>query len=203
VQPGLQGVRICRRGCPKASVFGPPHPARGAARSFGSRLRAFGRRRRVQASGLGGSEDSRRGRRTLQRSRNPGEDRPSVRGNSCRRERTRERIKASKWVKLAERDGSVARPQSDREGSPSGGTERELIVVGGSRQLRVSVGVSETDGDKDRAATSLARRWMTAREQSGPERGARLERGETSGGGIPERLWHETRPRSLGLLGNR
>lgn len=77
-----------------------------------------------------------------------------ARGNSCRRERTRERIKASEWVKLAERNGSVARLQGDREGLPSGGVKRDPIVVGESRQLRVSVGVVETGGDKDRVATS-------------------------------------------------
>jgi len=76
-----------------------------------------------------------------------------ARGNSCQRERTRERIKASKWVKLAERSGSVARTWSDREALPSGRVKRELIVVGGSRLLRASVGVAETSGDKGREAT--------------------------------------------------
>jgi hypothetical protein len=83
-----------------------------------------------------------------------------------RRERTRRRIKASKRVKLAERSGFAARTQGDREtreavsrGRPSGlrrrseeRAERELIVVRGSRQLRASVGVGETGGDKVRVA---------------------------------------------------
>jgi len=35
---------------------------------------------------------------------------------------------------------------------PFGGVKRELIVVGGSRQPRESVGVAETGGDKGHAA---------------------------------------------------
>jgi len=76
-----------------------------------------------------------------------------ARGNSGQRERTRERIKASKRVKLAERIDSVLRAQSDREACPSGGVKSELIVDGGSRLLRVSVGVVETGGDKARKIT--------------------------------------------------
>jgi hypothetical protein len=56
-------------------------------------------------------------------------------------------------VKLAERNGSVARSQDNREALPSGRVKRKSIVVGGRRQLRASVDVSETDGDKDGVAT--------------------------------------------------
>jgi len=76
-----------------------------------------------------------------------------ARGNSGQRERTRERIKASNRVKLAEWIGLILRAQSDREAFPSGGVKSELIVDGESRLLRVSVGVAETGGDKARKVT--------------------------------------------------
>jgi len=69
------------------------------------------------------------------------------------RERTHRRNKTSKRVKLAERSGFVARIQGDREARPSGRVKRELIVVGGIRQPRESVGVEETGGNKVREAS--------------------------------------------------
>jgi hypothetical protein len=51
--------------------------------------------------------------------------------------------------------------------------ERELIVVGGIRPLRVSVGVEETGGDKAREV-AFAKRVANRVEASGLERGARL-----------------------------
>jgi hypothetical protein len=80
----------------------------------------------------------RRGRRRLQRGKNPGEDRPSCRGNPTRCERTRGRIKASKWVKLAERSGFVVESRVTGK-RVFGRVERELIVVGGSRRPRLRV----------------------------------------------------------------
>jgi len=103
-------------------------------------------------------------------------------------------------VKPAGWSSPVARAQGDRE-APSG-AERNPIVGGGIRQLRVSVGVEET-GDERPERRRPERRWITAREQSDPERGTRFLRGEDSEGGEPRRLRHETRPQSLGLLGNR
>jgi hypothetical protein len=51
--------------------------------------------------------------------------------------------------------------------------ERELIVVGGIRPLRESVGVEETGGDKA-WVVSLVTRVADHRGASGLERGARL-----------------------------
>jgi hypothetical protein len=51
--------------------------------------------------------------------------------------------------------------------------ERELIVVGGIRQLRASAGVEETGGDKAREVAFVT--WVANREGAGgPERGARF-----------------------------
>jgi hypothetical protein len=55
-------------------------------------------------------------------------------------------------VKLAERSSSVAWIQSNRERISV--CKRELIVVGGIRQLRASVGVEETGGNKIQEAAS-------------------------------------------------
>jgi len=57
-------------------------------------------------------------------------------------------------VKLAGRGDPVRRAQSDRDRASV--RERELIVVGGTRQLRASVGVGETGGDKVRGARLIA-----------------------------------------------
>ena len=78
----------------------------------------------------------------------PGEERPPSRGNSSRRERSRGRTKASRWVKPAER--TERRPEDpERPGEGVfGHPKRELIVDRGVRQLRESAGVDETVGDK-------------------------------------------------------
>jgi hypothetical protein len=52
--------------------------------------------------------------------------------------------------------------------------KREPIVGGGIRRLRASAGVEETGGDKDQEATFQHAGWITAREQSDPERGTRF-----------------------------
>lgn len=96
------------------------HLALGVARSRESCVRVSGPGRMSEPSGKDGSQGPRRGKRTLQKGRNPGEHRPSVRGNSCRRERTRRRIKASKSRKLAEWDGSAARGPGRPGSVPSG-----------------------------------------------------------------------------------
>jgi hypothetical protein len=79
-----------------------------------------------------------------------------------RRERTHRGSKASKRVKLAERAAYVRWSRATgkwtcpRKGKP--------IAAGGTRQLRESVGVGETGGEKAAEERRPARRWMTARE---------------------------------------
>ena len=51
--------------------------------------------------------------------------------------------------------------------------ERELIVVGGIRLLRVSVGVEETGGDKAREV-AFVKRVANREGAGGLERGARF-----------------------------
>jgi len=70
------------------------------------------------------------------------------------RERIRRGIEASKQVKLAEWSDSAAR-SPERPGSGPRLVERELIVAGGVRQPRESVGVDETGGDKAAGGTLL------------------------------------------------
>jgi hypothetical protein len=114
--PVSKGAGSCRRGLPRAFMcwVGLTRPE-GFHGPSGRVLESSGEGACSGPRGLGGSEDPRRGRRSLQRGRNPGEDRPAARGNSSRRERTRRRIKASKRVKLAERSGSAAWTQGDQE----------------------------------------------------------------------------------------
>jgi len=57
------------------------------------------------------------------------------------------RIKASKWIERAERNGFVAESRGTRKRA-LGRVKREPIAVGGSRRLRANVGVAETSGDK-------------------------------------------------------
>jgi len=99
-------------------------------------------------------------------------------------ERTRRGIEASKQVKLAE-SGDSAAWSPEQPGSGLRFVERALIAAGGARQLRESVGVGETRGDKADERYTQARRWITAGEPSGLERGARSLRGERSEGRIP------------------
>jgi hypothetical protein len=103
-------------------------------------------------------------------------------------------------VKSAERVSSVTWIQGDRERVSA--RERELIVVGGIRPLREGVGVEETGGNKVQEAASSTS-VDNRKGAGGPERGARLLRGEVSEGRTFERQWHETRPRNSDLLGNR
>ena len=114
--PVSKGAGGCRRGLPRALVCWGGLTRLEGCQSPSSRVpEPSGEGACSGPRGLGGSENPRRGRRILQRGRNPGEDRPAARGNSSRRERTRRRIKASKRVKLAERSGSAAWIQGDRE----------------------------------------------------------------------------------------
>jgi len=72
--------------------------------------------------------------------------------------------------------------QGEREAWSSERAEREPIVRGGTRRLRVSVGVGETAGDK---ALGVASRTLVKNREgaSGLERGARSLGGERSEGG--------------------
>jgi hypothetical protein len=104
-------------------------------------------------------------------------------------------------VKLAVKGGLLFEPRVTGK-RVFGHVERELIVAGGTRQLRESVGVGETSGDKARAVRHG--RWVdNCRGARGAERRRQSLRGESSEGRSQERLRHETRPRNFGLLGNR
>jgi len=87
-------------------------------------------------------------------------------------------------VKLGEGATPSAGVQGEREARPSGRVEREPIVRGGTRQLRVSVGVGETAGDTTQA---IASRILVdnRRGAGGLERGTRTLGGERSEGGRP------------------
>jgi len=91
--------------------------------------------------------------------------------------------KASKQVKLAERGGSAGRCPG-RPGSGLRSAERESIVPGGTRQLRASVGVGETRGERRRAAR-LSTLVDDCKGAGSPERGRRSSRGESSEGRDP------------------
>lgn len=58
------------------------------------------------------------------------------------------RNKASRWVKPAERIGSVAQVPRATGKWGLDPAERELIVDGGTRRPRANAGVGETGGDK-------------------------------------------------------
>jgi hypothetical protein len=106
VRSDLEGGRVLPtrlNRCFRAA--GRAHPAAGAVVP-GAAGRILRVKARVRAFGLGRVEVPRFGR-VLQRGRNPGEQRPSLRGNPARSERTRRGRKASKQVKAAERSGSA------------------------------------------------------------------------------------------------
>lgn len=98
--------------------------------------------------------------------------------------------------------GEFRRLDSELPGSALRCVERELIVVGGIRQLRESVGVDETDGNKIQGATSC-RLVDNHKGANVAPRGVRDScEGELWRENL-ERSWHETRPQNSGLLGNR
>jgi len=151
----------------------------------GSRDEGFGSRHVLGRLRSGGSEDPRRGRRRLQRGESPGEHRPTSRGDSRRRERTRKRSKASKRVKLAGRGGPVCECPGEPESVLRCGA-RDLIGDRGPRQARANAGVDETVAD---TASRIRLGWLVddRKGAGGPERGARFLRGERSGGGRSSR----------------
>jgi len=88
--------------------------------------------------------------------------------------------------------------QGDREAFVSACVERESIVRGGTRRLRASVGVGESDGDTAAGERVSAHRWITAREPAAP-RGARDPgRGERSEERIPRTVAARNKAAKLG-----
>jgi hypothetical protein len=191
VRAGLEGdwnppTRSIR--CPRTG--GRPHPAPGAAGPRGRDAESSGE---GSCSGLepGRVEDP-RFEGELWRGGSPGEQRPSVRGNSYRRERIRRGIKAPRWMKPGARAALPFEARSDREA----GAPREK----GAHSRRGKPGdcaraweSAETGGERSRAVRS-ARRWMTAGEQMAPRGVHDLCEGKALKGGTQERLRHETRP---------
>jgi len=166
-------------------------PGREATPSGGAeRLGILGVRAGLRIRGVEG--ESFRG------ARSPKEYRPSVQGNLVRCERTRRRIKASKWVRPTKPSG-FALQDPEQPGGALRRAERELIVVTGTRQARASAGVGESGGDKVLGRAFVGRRRITTREHAA-SRGARdFCEGKALEGKVSGWLRHETRPRSLGL----
>lgn len=142
-------------------------------------------RAHVWTFGFGRVEDPRcRGGKALEGQERPGEQRPVASGQlDAVVNGLGEGRKAPKQVKLAERDGSAER-RLGRPGSGLRSAERESIVPGGTRQLRASVGVGETRGERRRAAR-LSTLVDDCKGAGGPERGRRSSRGESSEGRDP------------------
>jgi len=173
---GPEGVReIAEKELEVASVAkGRIHLARGAARSRES-LAVVRAAAVLVLSGAGGFEVPRCGRRRLQRGEKS--KRVSAGGSGATRADVNglaERNKASKRVKSSQRDGNTGgRPEEP--GSALRRVERDLIVVGGSRQPR-SFGRGRltkptvTRRSRVRLGTAVDDR----KGASGPGRGARL-----------------------------
>lgn len=181
------------------------HLARGAARSRES-LAVVRAAAVLVPSGAGGFEVPRCGRRRLQRGEKS--KRVSAGGSGATRADVNglaERNKASKRVKSSQRDGNTGgRPEEP--GSALRRVERNLIVVGGSRQTRsFGRGRLTKPAVTRRSQVRLGTTADDRKGASGPREGcATLCEGKT----LEERrslgrLRHETRPRSSDMPGNR
>jgi len=150
------------------------HLARGAARSRES-LSVVRAAAVLVPSGTGGFEGPRCGRRRLQRGGKS--KRVSAGGSGATRADVNglaERNKASKRVKSSQRDGNTGgRPEEP--GSALRRVERDLIVVGGSRQPRsIGRGRLTKPAVTRRSQVRLGTAVDDRKGASGLERGARL-----------------------------
>jgi hypothetical protein len=108
------GRRAARSSAPAASAFGWWWPLQPERAAVGSRLPGMG------GEGFRGDET-------------PGEQRPAARGNSCRRERTREGNKASRRVKPAVTSIPHVEAQVTRDWCRFGGARKEWLSRAGNQ----------------------------------------------------------------------
>ena len=172
VRPSLQGTGVSStRSFRALHVLGRGSPGSRGQRSFESRAGAHGRWGVLEPSGSGGSRirgvegESFEGEETREQ-RPVAAGQPNVGGTVSRGEESFEVGEAGGTWRFRR-----AKPRTTGKRA-FGCTERESIVLGGSRQPRESVGVGETEGER-RSPARQGTPVDNCKGASGLERGAR------------------------------